>query len=54
MAELSVKCPECAHEIKGPSELEVAKLAMAHMKEVHDKEVPLEEAQKMVKDMLQG
>lgn len=54
MAELSVKCPQCGQEITAASDLELAKLAREHMKEAHGTEVPLEEAQKMVKEMLQG
>ncbi|NIN65321.1 MAG: DUF1059 domain-containing protein [Anaerolineae bacterium] len=54
MAELSVKCPQCGQEITGATDLEVAERAREHMKEVHSTEVPIEEAHKMVKEMLQG
>jgi predicted small metal-binding protein len=54
MAELGVKCPQCGQEITGATDLEVAEHAREHMKDVHATEVPIEEAHKMVKEMLQG
>ena len=54
MAELTVKCPQCGQQITAAIDLEVAKLAREHMKAAHGTDVPLEEAQKMVKEMLKG
>jgi len=54
MAELTVNCPVCGHPVTAGNEMDVARLAKEHMKKVHDTELPLEEAQKMVKDMLKG
>ncbi len=54
MAEVSINCPTCGAHLKADDEHELAHTFKKHTADVHDMEMPEEEAKKKVKMMLES